>query len=337
MSVQMSRQISVKRYQRRFCRPLRTARGEWAIREGFLLRVEEAGQIGFGEVAPLPEFGTETVSAAEAFLEELVQEPELKVPGSLPCCAFGISVAGRDTCPQASAQNPAVLTKDYAISALLPAGSVGQGVAAGKIKAGYTSLKWKIGLQSVAKEQAAAVSLLDSLPQGVTLRLDANASLSIEELDSWLKLLANHQEQIDYLEQPLAVGKEVVMAERMADTGISIALDESLNGKGSAQWLEAGVWAGPLVIKAPLMGDVHALAEKLKPLAGQIVFSSVFETGVGLQNTLSLADLLCSGARPIGYDTFDAFDDELTPLESAPFIRAEARSSYTAEQIWNLI
>lgn len=324
----MPRQISVKRYQRRFCRPLRTARGEWAIRQGLILRVEEAGQIGFGEVAPLPEFGTETIFDAAEFLEELVLKPELEVPNNLPCCRFGLSAAHIA---------PINASKDYEISALLPAGSAGQCVAAEKIKAGYRSLKWKIGVAPIAKEQVEVVRLLESLPKAVTLRLDANASLSVEGLDSWMKLLSKYLEQIDYLEQPLAVGQEANMAERMANSGIPIALDESLNGTGSAQWLEVGAWSGPLVIKAPLMGDVHVLAEKLKPLAEQVVFSSVFETGIGLQNTLSLADLVTCGGRPIGYDTLDAFDDVLTPLKSSPCIRAKDRNGYTTEQIWNLI
>ncbi len=328
----MSRQISVKRTRRGFCQPLRTARGEWALREGFILRVEEGGQVGYGEVAPLPEFGTETVSAAEAFLEELLREPELKVPGNLPCCAFGLTAAGRSACPQASAS-----TKDYAVSALLPAGSAARGVSAEKMEAGFASLKWKIGVEPIAKELAWAEQLLQLLPEGVTLRLDANASLSTEQLDVWLCALANYQARVDYIEQPLAIGEEAAMAERMADSGIQIALDESLNGLGAAQWLEAGAWEGPLVIKAPLMGDVNTLAERLKPLAEQIVFSSVFETGVGLMNTLSLADSLSSIVRPIGFDTLDAFDDALMPLKSSSCIRAKDRVCYTAEQIWNLI
>lgn len=333
----MIRQISVKRYKRAFRRPLRTALGVWAIREGFILRVKEAGFVGFGEVAPLPEFGTENIGAAGAFLERLLQEPELEVPSNLLSCAFGLSAAARSHCTQVSAHNSVAATKHYEVSALLPAGSYGQRIAVKKVKAGYKSLKWKIGVEPIAKEQVEVIGLLGSLPQGVTLRLDANASLSVEDLDSWLKLLTNHLKRIDYLEQPLAVGQEAAMAERMADTGIAIALDESLNGMGAAQWLEAGAWVGPLVIKAPLMGNVDVLAEKLKPLSEQIIFSSVFETGIGLQNTLLIADLLSSRDRPIGYDTLDAFDDELTPLEPSPFIRKEALNNYTAEQIWDLL
>ena len=58
----MSCQISVKPYRRAFRQPLRTVHGEWTTREGFLVQVEQDGGFGYGEVAPLPSFGSETVA-----------------------------------------------------------------------------------------------------------------------------------------------------------------------------------------------------------------------------------------------------------------------------------
>lgn len=342
MGVQMSRRISLKPYQRRFQTPLRTAWGEWTIREGFILRVEEDGRVGFGEVAPIPDFGTETVDAAGAFLEELVLEPDLAVPADFPCCTFGLSAAARDACPQASAQSrgrlrAAVPTKDYEVSALLPAGSAVHAIAAQKMASGYRCLKWKIGVESLKVELEHAAQLFRSLPTGVKLRLDANASLASEELKGWVEFLSEHREQLDYLEQPLAVGEEARMAECMSDTGIPIALDESLNGTKGVQWLEADAWPGPLVIKASLMGDISELCERLRPLAEQVVISSVFETGIGLSNALSLADALPGLSRPVGFDTLNAFEDGLQPIENAPIIRAVDRLGYSVEDLWNLI
>ena len=324
----MSREISFKPYQRTFRCPLRTARGEWALREGFLVRVEQNGQVGYGEVAPIPEFGSESVEQARAFLQQLASQPELTVPADLPCCAFGLSAASAFQ---------AAPSRDYTVSALLPAGSAALGLLSGKARAGYHSLKWKIGVEPIDQELALARRLIDSLSAGARLRLDANASLSTSQLEAWLELLAKFPEQIDYIEQPLACGQEAAMAQYMQDSGVPIALDESLNGDTGPRWLQPGAWAGPLVVKAPLMGDVEALASRLVGIANQVVFSSVFETGIGLENSLQLADALPALRRPIGFDTFSAFDDDLQPMKPSPQIRATERERNDPELIWNSI
>ena len=49
---------------------METSRGYWERRRGGLIRLEnDAGQVGFGEVAPIQAFGTETLE--EAFLDRL--------------------------------------------------------------------------------------------------------------------------------------------------------------------------------------------------------------------------------------------------------------------------
>jgi o-succinylbenzoate synthase len=49
--------------------PLKTSRGTYAAREGFLVRLEdEAGRVGLGEAMPLPEFGTESLADCGATL-----------------------------------------------------------------------------------------------------------------------------------------------------------------------------------------------------------------------------------------------------------------------------
>ncbi|MFP2912946.1 mandelate racemase/muconate lactonizing enzyme family protein, partial [Pyxidicoccus sp. 3LFB2] len=43
--------------------PLKTSKGTYTAREGFLVRLEdEAGRVGLGEAMPLPEFGTESLA-----------------------------------------------------------------------------------------------------------------------------------------------------------------------------------------------------------------------------------------------------------------------------------
>ena len=112
---------------------------------GFLLRVEAAGRIGYGEVAPIPEFGSETVEAARSFLQSLAADPSQPVPEALPCCAFALS--------RALSTKESVM-REYAVAGLLPAGEEAVAVAAEKTGLGYRTLKWKVGVEAPENEQA---------------------------------------------------------------------------------------------------------------------------------------------------------------------------------------
>ncbi|MFY0522406.1 mandelate racemase/muconate lactonizing enzyme family protein [Archangium gephyra] len=57
--------------------PLRTARGTYGAREGFVVRLEdEEGRVGQGEAMPLEEFGTESPAACERALKEILAHLE---------------------------------------------------------------------------------------------------------------------------------------------------------------------------------------------------------------------------------------------------------------------
>ena len=89
----MSFRFEFRPYARRFKEPLQTAIGQWQVREGFVLRMEDDdGTVGFGEVAPVPWFGTETLKIAETFLSSVRADGlPSKMPKGLPCCRFAIS------------------------------------------------------------------------------------------------------------------------------------------------------------------------------------------------------------------------------------------------------
>lgn len=325
----MNLKLAYRRYRREFLRPLRTAHGEWRHREGFIVRVESETAVAYGEIAPLPEFGTETLARAADFLEHWVRDPII-MPSALPCCCFALTAALQEGRLR---QRP--LVRDYTVAGLLPAGSAALAVAKQKVAAGYHTLKWKIGVQPLEEETEICQDLLALLPPTVLLRLDGNAGLSRNDLQRWLALLGCHSDRIDFLEQPLPPGEEASMAAFAADSGIAFALDESLNAAACKRWLTPGAWAGPLVIKPLLMGNVSSLLEQLQPLAGQLVISSVFETGIGLSQALRLADSLPPMGYAIGFDTRVSFNDTLSGCGNGPVLLADARIHFNPEMIWN--
>jgi len=321
--------VAYRSYRREFLQPLRTAHGEWRLREGFIVRMESDAAVGYGEIAPIPNFGTETLERAANFLEQWVADPII-MPSGLPCCTFALTTAMQQIKQPACAD-----ARDYPVAGLLPAGPDSIDVAKEKLAAGYTTLKWKIGVHPFETEEEIFKDLLALLPEAVSLRLDANGGLCKNELEGWLEILSRSPGQIDYLEQPLPPGEERCMAERAEASGIPIALDESLNLPGRECWLTPGVWDGPLVIKPLLMGNIAPLLEQLRPLAGQLVFSSVFETGIGLFHALELADGIPGIKYAIGFDTIAAFGDDLAGIESGPSLPASERANIDLETIWN--
>ncbi len=85
-------------YQRKFKRPLRTSHGVWDIREGIILKLTgENNQIGWGEIAPLSCFGSETFEQALDFCNSLScnisSEIIFAISAELPACQFGFESA----------------------------------------------------------------------------------------------------------------------------------------------------------------------------------------------------------------------------------------------------
>ncbi|MBE9129867.1 o-succinylbenzoate synthase, partial [Coleofasciculus sp. LEGE 07092] len=85
-------------YQRRFQQPLKTSHGIWEVREGIILCLtDETGQVGWGEIAPLPWFGSETLEQALDFCQQL--PPKItatdifSIPDKRPACQFGFESA----------------------------------------------------------------------------------------------------------------------------------------------------------------------------------------------------------------------------------------------------
>lgn len=311
--------ISSHRYSRAFIQPLKTAKGVWAERAGFLIQLESNGRRAYGEVAPIPEFGTESHSEAADFLQQIGAEADwtsFSVPESLPCCAFAFSSALADLSASAKVETD----RQFSLAGLLPSGADALRVLAEKQAEGFHCFKWKIGLASFDSEWELFRNLLAASAPEFRFRLDANASLSAQQTRAWLDAIraSGSEDRIEFIEQPMPVGTESQMADLSESFAIPIALDESLNGIEGRQWLSPKAWSGPLVLKPCLLGSITALEDCLAGLASRCVLSSSFETTVGLAQCLKLALRLypsypSQGSPPcaLGLDTQSAFNDSL--------------------------
>jgi O-succinylbenzoate synthase len=86
-------------YRRRFVRSLATSHGTWDIRDGIILRLTDETGIGWGEIAPISWFGSETIEQALLFCHqlptEITEETIFSIPDELPACQFGFESALR--------------------------------------------------------------------------------------------------------------------------------------------------------------------------------------------------------------------------------------------------
>ena len=92
-------QYSYQTYQRSFQQPLQTRYGQWSIRQGLIVTLEDdAGKIGQGEIAPLSWFGSETWEQAQDYCQQLPRQLIWTLTSCLsqidyPACQFGLGSA----------------------------------------------------------------------------------------------------------------------------------------------------------------------------------------------------------------------------------------------------
>jgi o-succinylbenzoate synthase len=310
----MSYTLSFKSYQRRFRKPLQTHHGLWKVREGLLVGLHrEDGSVGWGEVAPIPWFGTETVEEAIAYfrhLPKVLSEADIfAIPDTLPCCQFGLGSAWE------MLHNPHFVEDlvPVTLSALLPAGNTVCDVWPRLWQKGHRTFKWKIGVLSIDAELEIFSDLTNALPEGAKLRLDANGGLSFVEAQRWLETCDCLQDgcgdrrrsQVEYLEQPLPPAEFEAMQELNIIYHTPIALDESVAMLGQLIRCHERGWRGVMVVKAAIAGYPQALREFLATHPVDVVFSSVFETEVGRAAALALAQEFNCKERAIGFGVED--------------------------------
>lgn len=281
----MRNAIEVRSYRRLFRAPLRTAHGPWTERRGFLIRITgEDGEHGYGEVAPTPWLGSETVEEAAAFLRAFAAGAgKLGAISGLPACRFALDSAMTDL-RQGAAELP---IRPLEVAALLPAGSASLEALREGFDAGYRTFKWKIGVESPAAEREIFRALHAAAPPSTQFRLDANAGLSPEEAREWLRLL--DEIEVQYLEQPLPAEQFTEMKQLAEKFRTPIALDESIGNARQFEEAHNRGWKGLYVIKPAIFGAMREAMALLPALRPRLIFSSVFETSVGFEGALRWA------------------------------------------------
>lgn len=308
--------VEFRRYQRQFRQPLVTAHGVWRDRHGIILRLTDAaGRVGYGEIAPLEWFGTETLEQAWAFCQGLAGalHPSAlwTIPASLPACQFGFEAAALE-CSQRVASGDRHPVTPLTYSALLPTGESALQAWQPLWQQGTRTFKWKIGVASIQTELLGLTQLLQQLPQSAKLRLDANGGLSWNTACQWLDVCADYP-QVEFLEQPLPADQFDAMLTLGDRYSTPLALDESVATLPQLEQCYRQGWRGIFVVKAAIAGSPTRLRQFCQQPQVDVVWSSVFETAIArhyIERRL-LPNLISTMAqqRPLGFGTRHWFTD----------------------------
>ena len=348
----MRLRLAYRRYSQPFRIPVRTAHGVWAEREGVIVRLNnDEGRVGWGEAAPIPWFGTETLDEIESVLvalgEWVTDEQLAAVPEKLGCLRFALAWALADVGADEGQEARGAGAEYLPVAALLPAGRAVLAAIPAKAELGFRTFKWKVGVGDLADEVALLDDVLAALPSGSKLRLDANGAWDARQAGRWLERAA--ERPIEFIEQPCftEASQGVSQVRRTEDVlrGLAedyptpLALDESLVGAHDIErWLAAG-WRGVFVVKPALLGDPTPVMARLAAAKADVVFSSALETAVGARGALQTAfSWPVEKPRALGFGVWPLFKDErLNGPFNAPFFRAEDVARLNPEAVWTAL
>jgi O-succinylbenzoate synthase len=351
----MTYRLSHRPYRLPLRAPLRTAHGLWAEREGLLVRLEDgAGGVGYGEVAPIPWFGTETLAEAAEMLAALGDQPAEAsldaVPERFGCVRFALAAAremverdlrargsesGRaETRPEAGAHSS---RQRVPVTALLPAGRPAREVLPARLEAGFLVFKWKVGVRDAADELALLDDLLAVLPAHAKLRLDANGAWDRRTAGRWLARCA--ERPLEFVEQPLAPADEDGLRGLAGDFPVTLALDESVARLADARRWQSEGWPGVFVIKPAIAGPLPELQAWVAATKADVVLSSAIETALGRAAVFDFA-LAQPGLtkRAPGFGVGEVFGDRRWdgPI-LGPVLDAGWSQVVNPEELWNAL
>ncbi|MBK7142942.1 MAG: o-succinylbenzoate synthase [bacterium] len=300
-------------------------------REGLLLRlVDVSGHIGWGEIAPLPGFSSESLTEAKAQATTLAGS---LVRRDLPETIFDLRRSmgrhGGSLLPsvrcgfEAAALHLAAEREQRAISftpnphdkSSVPLNALLSGDEADilekatlLVSQGYRAVKLKVGRQSLEADIALTYRLHARLNGRATLRLDANRAWSFDQAMEFAK--AVEILPLEYVEEPLMDPSG--LAELAKAWKLPLALDESLIDLPPEK-LYHFVGLKALILKPMLLGGFVAALDwakwgRRRDLISMV--SSSFESSVGLMLLGHFAAQL-SPDIPCGLDTSDWFVENL--------------------------
>jgi o-succinylbenzoate synthase len=293
-------EAGVERRLLRYHSPIVTAHGTLEDRWTVLLTlVDEDGNVGMGEAAPLAGFTSDTVEAAEsALLGWAADETDDGDPPASVTARAAIDSALLDLAARIAGTTVHRLLAPespdrLAVSALATGGSPAAIAtsAAAAVAAGHATVKVKVGTHGIHDDVDRVSAVRSRIGPDVRLRLDANGAWGVGEALRYLDRLAAFD--IEFVEEPVAGLDD--LAEVRLSSPIPTAVDESARTVDDViRAVEMGA-ADLVVLKPSAIGGPSeaARAAAIVRSAGlDVVVTSLLEGSVGIRAAAHLASAI---------------------------------------------
>ena len=292
-------QLSVVPYSILFTIPLQTSMTTYTHREGVWIHLQCENISGFGEIAPLPGFSTETLQEVHYALEgirhaiegqifdkeELLSMIQVHSEGN-PSLRFGLETAVYDLLAKQNNQSISIYLNSYAKSIIMVNGLE----SIHNPDDDYKVIKVKVGYRNLFDEIEYMENLCKTYGEEILFRLDANGAFDLPRAIRFCKEMEKFN--IDYIEQPLPSDELVDLFELSYHTELPIAVDESLTDFSSAEKIIKEQAAHVFIIK-PMISGGYTESKKIIQLAKKenirSIITSSLETSVGRLSCMHIA------------------------------------------------
>ncbi len=283
-------------------------------RQGLIVHViSERGDMGFGEISPLPGVSTEPFKKAEHQLQFLLKELRgARVPLELPLLLewFSKRLLESFVCPsvkfgfESAIVNVAAKVNGKVSCEFLRPGSLRDVQSAGLLQGsladvvrqarflhskGYRTFKLKVGSRNIPLDAQKVEQVRRIIAPDAKLRLDANRGWRLDEARIFVEHIG--KDRIEYFEEPLL--DPVQLETFVRTTDMPVALDETMQDVPLEDM--AGRLGVTHIVARPMQSGGMAgyldLLERAGHLGLQVVLTSSFESGIGMTVLANLATL----------------------------------------------
>jgi o-succinylbenzoate synthase len=309
--------------------PLSTASATIGRREGFLVRLEHAGERGVGEATPLPGW-TESRAACRDSLEAVAAD-ERDWDGALgrmdaPAARHGLSLALADARARREGEPLYRSLGGTEVVERVPVnGTIGDGdpaevgeTAATLVDSGMGCLKLKVGAGSLERDRERIEAVTAVAGADVELRLDANGAWDRETAETAIALAAAFD--VTYVEQPVPADDLSGLAD-LRGRGVGIAVDETL-AEYDLESVRAADAADVVICKPMVLGGPDravSLARDARAAGIEPVVSTTIDAVVARTAAVHVAAAV-PDVRASGLATGDRLVTDLCP-DPAPVDR----------------